>query len=164
MERLLKLKEEYRGIFYHHYILIAGQLPYHVWARRGYYLYKTNNTLSDKLYYNINKDIKCLIDKGIVSETIGTAVKPMPIEYKNIHKHARKRMDKRNVTENDAKGFIINSKVMFKQNNGQKNVYYSNEGVAAVALNEKLLVTVFSHNDYDEGAKAIMEVANKYGI
>lgn len=131
---------------------------------KRYYSYKINNPLSDKVYYNINKDIKRLIDNGVVSKTIGTAVKPIPAEYENIHKHARKRMNKRNIDEYDAKGYVSDSKVMFKQGSGQKNVYYSDEGSATVVVDEKLLVTVFSKNDYDDGAKAIMEVVKRYGI
>ncbi|MED4377974.1 minor capsid protein [Schinkia azotoformans] len=130
---------------------------------KGLYRYIKVNPESNRAYYEINKDIKKAIADGKISKMIGTAVKPIPVEFDNVNKHALKRMKQRNITETDAKEFISKAKVMFKQQNGAKNMYYSEKGAACVVVEEKVLVTVFSSNDYDEAALKIMEVLKKHG-
>ncbi|MDD2584990.1 MAG: minor capsid protein, partial [Bacteroidales bacterium] len=130
---------------------------------KGLYRYLIANPESNKEYYSVNKGIKKLISEGKVPETIGTAVKPIPVEFLSIQKHALKRMEQRNVTEADARSYINNASVMFKQSNGLKNMYYSHAGAAAVAVEEKLLVTVFPSSYYDKGAEGIMEVLKNHG-
>jgi SPP1 gp7 family putative phage head morphogenesis protein len=131
---------------------------------KGLYNYLKQNPDSDKIYYNINKDIEKLKANGIINKDIGPAVKPISVKYDTIHKHALKRMKQRNVTEDDAKSYVYNARVMFRQNNGDKNTYYSNDGSCSVVISEKLAVTVFPKSWYDDGAKSIMEVLDKYGV
>lgn len=130
---------------------------------QAYYRYKKKYPESNQEYFKINKDIQELISKGVVAEKIGVAVKPIPIDYEKMHKHALKRMAERNLKDQDIKGFIKDAKVMFKQDNDRRNVYYSEKGAAGIIVNEKMLITAFPASSYDEGAKAIMEVLKKHG-
>lgn len=130
---------------------------------QAYYRYKKKYPESNQEYFKINKDIQELISKGVVAEKIGVAVKPIPIDYEKMHKHALKRMAERNLKDQDIKGFIKDAKVMFKQDNDRRNVYYSEKGAAGIIVNEKMLITAFPASSHDEGAKAIMEVLKKHG-
>lgn len=130
---------------------------------KGLYRYISNNTESNKTYYEINKVIQELITDGKISKTIGTAVKPISVEFDTVHKHASKRMVQRDITEEMARSYINNATVMFKQNGGAKNTYYSAEGSASIVVDDKLLVTAFPKERYDDGANAIMEVLKKHG-
>jgi len=72
-------------------------------------------------------------------------------------------MAERNLSNQDVKGFIKDAKLMFKQDNDRRNMYYSEKGAAGIVVDEKMLITAFPASLYDEGAKAIMEVLKKHG-
>ncbi len=130
---------------------------------KGLYKYLNKYPESDRNYYKINKEIQKLAFDGKISESIGTAVKPLPINFESIHKHAAKRFDQRGITSTDAQQYIDSAKVMFKQSGDMKNIYYSSNGSASVLVNDKLLITAFPDNYYDDGARAIMEVLTANG-
>ena len=51
---------------------------------QAYYRYKEKYPESNQEYFKINKDIQELISKGVVTEKIGVAVKPIPIDYEKV--------------------------------------------------------------------------------
>ncbi|WP_018306328.1 minor capsid protein [Desulfitobacterium hafniense] len=133
------------------------------WAdTKSLYQYIKDNPESNKVYYQVNKDIKALVDSGVVNKSIGTAVKPSPINIGSIGSHAEKQMLKRKITSHDAKSYVENAKVIFNQNSGKNQAYYSKEGASVVIVEGNILKTAFPSSYYDDGAKAILEVVNKY--
>ncbi len=130
---------------------------------KGLYVYIKGNPLSDKTFYNINKDVTVLKEDGKLNKSIGTAVKPIPIAVNSISSHAQQQMLKRNIVLDDAKSYIEKGVVMFKQTNGEIQAYYSYDGASVVILNDNILKTAFPSSCYDEGAKALMEVLHKHG-
>lgn len=131
---------------------------------KEYYKYKIDNPSSDKNYFKINNELSLLKEQGLINKEIGTAVKPEIISYKSIHKHALNRMKKRNVSEDEAKGYMYNARIMFKQSNGDKFAYYSNDGSSTIVKSEELMVTVFPKSWFDDGANKILEVLDRYGV
>ncbi|NLC68199.1 MAG: minor capsid protein [Clostridiaceae bacterium] len=129
---------------------------------KSFYQYKKQYPDSNKLYYEINKEIQKLKDKGTVNKKIGTAVKPISIKILEVDKHAEIQMKSRGISVNDAEGYIVNAKVMFKQAKNTKNAYYSNEGASVIIIKGGILKTAFPRSHYDKSAEAIMEVADKY--
>jgi hypothetical protein len=71
-------------------------------------------------------------------------------------------MKKRSITVDDAKHYINTAKVMFKQVKDTINTYYAEEGVSAVIINGGILRTAFPKSQFDDSAKLILEVVNKY--
>ena len=51
----------------------------------------------------------------MVNKDIGTVVKPISVEDNDIHKHELKRMKQRDVSEDDAKSYRDNARVLFKK-------------------------------------------------
>lgn len=109
-------------------------------------------------YNEIKKEIK---NNPIISDKIGIAEKPIPVDIKSYHKHALKRMEKRNITKEDAQSFVDTSLIAFNQNTAE--AYYSSSGVSVVRKSDSQLITTFDEKDFDESAKEIIKVANKYG-
>ena len=121
--------------------------------------YMRYNPDSDKNFFEINKKIKEEIANGVITESIGTAVKPIPENIVSIGRHAEKQMLRRNVSLDDAQDFINNAVVMFRQDGGKKQMYYSEDGAAGVILDDKILITSFPESGFDPGARKIIEVS-----
>lgn len=107
---------------------------------KGLYNYIYKNPESNKLYYNINKNIKQLRNEGLV-RIKGVAVKPISSDIKELNDHTLQRMDERNITKEDIQSFINNSIVTFKQRKGTQYAYYSEKGFAAISTDGVVVST-----------------------
>ena len=110
-------------------------------------------------YNKINEEIK---NNPIISDDIGTAEKPVPVDIKSYRKHALERMEKRQITKENAQSYVDTSIIAFNQDTAE--AYYSSSGVSVVRKSDSELITTFSECDFDDGAKEIIKVANKYGL
>lgn len=127
---------------------------------QGYYKYKSKFPDSDKNYYEINTQVKKLIDNEKVSANIGTAIKPPADDIKigTINSHALARMGKRNITSDMAQSYIDNAVVGFSQNT--KMMYLSENGATVILKEDGRLISTYSSADFDESIRNILEVIN----
>lgn len=128
---------------------------------KGVYRYLKENPESDKHYYQVDKAIRELKEKGIVNKFIGTAVKPVQMDYDSVDIHAIQQMSRRGITLEDVNRYISSARVMFKQAGGEKFAFYSDAGVSVI-LKDKILNTTFPSSWYDDGARAILKEVDKY--
>jgi len=105
-------------------------------------------------YDKINKDIKLLVQRGIVNPNIGKAKEPVPAQIADQNKHALKH----GVTLEEAQGFVDNAIVMFDQ--GNRSLYVSNEGNAVLLDENRFLISAYRRDKFDPGILAILEVMN----
>lgn len=100
---------------------------------------------------------------------------PLPARHKNAAilpdlsnnpdpYHIMRRMVERNITDDDLRDFMRDSKVMFVQWNGQRQVFYSDNGVVVIfkSDDEWIYKTSFSKPDFDDNTLKILEVIQKY--
>lgn len=123
---------------------------------------KENGTImTDKMLYSkINEEIKL---NPLINPEIGVACKPVPFQIRSVNIHAQKQLNKRSITVEDAQKYIDTAIISFIQSE-DKVAYYSYEGVSVVKKSTKSLITSFSSNYFDNGAKEIIKVAKKYGL
>ena len=74
------------------------------------------------------------------------------------------RMVERMISDDELRGYMNSAKCMFVQWNGQRRVYYSENGVCIITKsgNDWIFKTAWSKLDYDEDTETIMGVINKY--
>ena len=106
----------------------------------------------EKDFAEINKQIKELINKGVINPHIGEAKKAVPAKIESVNKHALKH----GVTLDDAQGFIDNAVVMFDQSN--RFLFVSHDGNAVLLDKEKRLISAYRKAQFDVAIKAILEV------
>jgi SPP1 gp7 family putative phage head morphogenesis protein len=112
---------------------------------------------SDTIYSDIDAELR---DKGIKAE-IGKAMKPFPVTITGIDPHARKRLEQRGITIEEAQKFVDEAIICFEQNKGQKHAFYSRSG-ASVVLKDGKLITVLKEENFDKNAQEIIKVVSKY--
>ena len=127
---------------------------------KKFYKYKKSNPLSDKQFYEINKEIQELMKTGIVNPKMGTAVKPIPDKILSSGNHGNERMNERKITLTDAQSYIDNAVIMFKQDNGKRYFYLSEDGGAGIMVEQKELITAYPKIEFNSSTKKIMEVCN----
>lgn len=78
--------------------------------------------------------------------------------------HIMHRMAERNISDDNLREFMNNSKVMFAQWNGQRRAFYSDAGAVVInnTGNEWIYITAFSKHEYDPDTEKIMEVIHRY--
>lgn len=122
---------------------------------------KNGTIKTDKiLYTKINEEIK---QNSLINPEIGVACKPAPFQLQSINIHAQKQLEKRGITVDDAQRYIDTAVISFIQSE-DKVAYYSYEGASVVKTSTKSLLTSFSSDYFDSGAKEIIKVAKKYGL
>ena len=103
-------------------------------------------------YVEINKQIKQLIESGMVNPSIGKAKEVIPVKIAYVNKHALKH----GVSLEDAQRYIDNAVVMFDQ--GNRSLYVSSEGNSVILDEEKRLISAYRKEEFDLGITSILEV------
>lgn len=125
--------------------------------------YKRKYPDSDRIYFNVNKDIKKLQDDGILSKRIGVAIKPQPIKVTSYSSHALQRMFERGFGTEDAQANIDNAFVAFSQFKGTRTAFYTDNGTTAVLNSSQQMITGWMKPDHDESTDEILKVVHKHG-
>ena len=120
--------------------------------------YKRKYPDSDRRYYEINKKIQNLREKGLVDRRIGIAVKPQYQRAQGYGGHALKRMFERGFGTEDADGYIKNAEIAFSQFKGTRITYFSESGASTILNSSKEIITGWSKDDFDESYDRILEV------
>jgi hypothetical protein len=110
----------------------------------------------------INEDILVLIQKGMVKPSIGIAKKSVPMQIKEVSKHAENAMKDRKLTLLQAQSFIDTAEVMFDQ--GNRYMYLSRDGSSTLLVSKGKLLTVYGKEQFDPSIKSVLGVidnANK---
>lgn len=97
-----------------------------------FYRYKGKNPDSSKGFFNAEKERRDLLASGAVRAK-GTVVKPpsgFAIDAEN--EHAKSRLAERNITVDEAQGYIDNAVFALKQQKGKVFAFYSKDGFAAI--------------------------------
>lgn len=121
---------------------------------------------SDKRFYKIQNELKQLgIKNGVVLPS-----KPQQAfiladsKNKNDPNHIMNRMLERGITDDNVRNYMNNAKVMFVQWKGERQVFYSDEGVSIIIRKDDdwIFKTTWSKADFDEITQKILEVVNKH--
>lgn len=124
--------------------------------------YKRKYPQSSRNYFDINKEIQDLKEKGLIDKRIGMAIKPVPRKIEGYGEHALERMVERNFGTEDSAEYIKRSVVAFSQFRGTRTTFYSKKGVTTLLNSNSEMITGWTKADFDEGTDLIMEVVNKY--
>lgn len=91
------------------------------------------------------------------------AILPDPSTNRDPY-HIMHRMMERNITDDDLRRFMQESKIMFVQWNGQRQVFYSDNGVVVIAKTSDgwIYKTAFDQTCFDNETSRILEVIRKY--
>lgn len=134
----------------------------------GYGKYIKNYPDSDFGYYMINYKLK---EAGFKNVGVAVPAKPKsailandPSPKCNEPDHIFRRMKERNITENDLRSYINESKVMFVQWNGQRQTFRTAQGSVTIAKHDEkwYYKTTWSRNDFNDEEKTILEVMKRY--
>lgn len=134
-------------------------------AAKGFLKYKSVHPSAERRHYDIYTDLKRHgIDRGIVLPPRHVNAYILPDPKGRDRYHIMKRMNERQITDDDVRSYISDAKVMFNQWGGKRRVYYSDNGVTVAALHgdEWYAKTVWSKHDFDAESEIIMEVINKH--
>ena len=121
---------------------------------------------SDKRYYDASEKLKELgIKKGVILPPVRKQAFILPAGSKDAY-HIMNRMLERNITDDDVRSYMKNSKAMFVQWGGQRQLFVSDEGMCLVTKQgeEWIYKTVWSKYDFDEDSEKIMEVLKSVGL
>ena len=77
------------------------------------------------------------------------------VDWTQYAEHAADRMQQRGMTQELVENIVENGKVL-SQNNGSKYAYITQEGVAVVS-NEGKLITAWTSADFDDNMKEIVK-------
>ena len=119
---------------------------------------------SDKKYYDIQYELaKSQFTRGTVLPPKKEQAFLLP-SGENDQYHIMHRMVERMISDDELRGYMNSAKCMFVQWNGQRRVYYSENGVCIITKsgNDWIFKTAWSKLDYDEDTETIMGVINKY--
>lgn len=107
-----------------------------------------------------NKELNSLRESGTI-RVKGTLVKaPAVPDTLAFSGHALDRLSERGMTLQDVEHITKSPKFAIKQRNGAQHVYYSEAGFIAIKSDG----TVSSIGRLDDGGKAVLEMAKKYGF
>lgn len=107
--------------------------------------------LGERYYTEIGKKVDALKEKGLLNEAFGIPTKAIPVKISSVNKHGLKH----GVTREEAQSFIDNARIMMNQ--GNRNLYISQDGNAAILTENKRLISAYKREDFDPGIKALME-------
>lgn len=119
---------------------------------------------SDKRYYDIQEELKAAgIKQGVALPAKSKQTFILP-EGKHDPYHIMNRMLERNITDDAVRGYMNNAKCMFSQWNGQRQVFYSDNGAAVITKSgdDWIYKTAWRKTDFDESTDTILEVINKH--
>lgn len=133
---------------------------------KGYNKYIQKYPNSNFNYYMVDYKVKKLgYKKGVALPAIPkNAAVLSDSSSKHDPYHIMNRMTERQITDDDLRAFMNDSKVMFAQWNGQRQAFYSSTGVVVIAKTPDgwIFKTSFSKPDFDEETEKILEVIHKY--
>lgn len=119
---------------------------------------------SDKRFYDIQEELKeNNINQGIALPAKSKQAFILP-EGKREPYHIMHRMLERGITDDAVRSYMDNAKCMFIQWGGQRQVFYSDNGVCVVTRkgDEWIYKTAWGSVDFDESTIKILEVINKH--
>lgn len=123
---------------------------------------------SDVRFFKIQQEISNLGFKktGVPLPALPKQAYILPdVKSKNDPNHIMKRMIERNISDDKIRSYMDNAKVMFIQWGGQRQVFYSDEGIAVITKDNEhgwIFKTTWSKIDFDDQTVKILEVINKY--
>lgn len=133
---------------------------------KGYNKYIQKYPDSNFDYYMVDYKVKELgYKKGVALPAVTKNAAVLADSNSNYDPyHIMHRMLERQITDDDLKSFMNDSKVMFAQWNGQRQAFYSQNGVVVITKsnNEWIYKTSFSKPDFDDETQKILEVIHKY--
>ncbi len=119
---------------------------------------------SNKQFFDIQEELKSLeIVKGVVLPAEKKQAFILP-SGKSDPYHIMHRMLERQISDDDVRRYMDNAKVMFVQWNGNRQMFFSSEGVSVISKvgEDWIYKTVWSEKDFDEVTLKILEVINKH--
>ena len=119
---------------------------------------------SSKQFFDIQEELKSLeIVKGVVLPAEKKQAFILPFGKSDPY-HIMHRMLERQISDDDVRRYMDNAKVMFVQWNGNRQMFFSSEGVSVISKvgEDWIYKTVWSEKDFDEVTLKILEVINKH--
>lgn len=119
---------------------------------------------SNKQFFDIQEELKSFeIVKGVVLPAEKKQAFILP-SGKSDPYHIMHRMLERQISDDDVRRYMDNAKVMFVQWNGNRQMFFSSEGVSVISKvgEDWIYKTVWSEKDFDEVTLKILEVINKH--
>lgn len=119
---------------------------------------------SNKQFFDIQEELKSLeIVKGVVLPAEKKQAFILPFGKSDPY-HIMHRMLERQISDDDVRRYMDNAKVMFVQWNGNRQMFFSSEGVSVISKvgEDWIYKTVWSEKDFDEVTLKILEVINKH--
>lgn len=119
---------------------------------------------SNKQFFDIQEELKSLeIVKGVVLPAEKKQAFILP-SGKSDPYHIMHRMLERQISDDDVRRYMDNAIVMFVQWNGNRQMFFSSEGVSVISKvgEDWIYKTVWSEKDFDEVTLKILEVINKH--
>lgn len=116
-------------------------------------------------YFMVDYKLKQMgIKNGVALRPVFKRAYILPDETSKEPYHIMHRMVERNMTDDNLEEYMRNAKVMFVQWQGQRQVFYSPNGVVVITKtnNGWIYKTAWTDKDRDGIDEKIMEVINKY--
>ncbi len=134
---------------------------------KGFYKYKKSNPNSSQICYEIYTELKNLgINKGNVLLPNRENAYILPDSDAKIDtNHIMKRMNERNITDDEVRKFHKDADVQFNKWKGKRESYYTENGVSVVANTRegiRIYKTTWKKEDLDEDTNKILEVISNY--
>jgi len=132
---------------------------------KGLKKYIEKYPISDKRFYDIDLELKRMGFKkmGVPLPTVPKRAFILP-EGRRDPAHIMSRMLERNISDDDVRSFMTNSKCMFTQWGGSRQAFYSDAGVSVITKSGDswIFKTAWTKADYDEDTIKILEVIDKH--
>ncbi len=132
----------------------------------GYNTYIEKYPNSEFKYYMIDYKLKQLgIKNGVVLPSVpkNAALLADPSTKKEPY-HIMSRMIERNIADDDLRDYMNKAKAMFVQWNGQRQLFYCDDGAVVITKvnGEWIYKTAWTKYEFNDEALTILEVINKY--
>jgi len=118
--------------------------------------------INNESLIKLNNVVENLQREGLLNPSIGILRTSEPITIMSISSHAKQQLEERNITIQQAQSYIDNSSVMFEQGGGDKRLYISKEGNAAVLVEGEKLLTAYPASYFDKGMVKFVKEVKKY--
>lgn len=131
---------------------------------KGLKKYLEKYPTSNKRYYDIQEDIKKLgLKAGVPLPPVQKQAFVLPVGKRDSY-HIMNRMIERGITDDMVRGYMKDAKCMFSQWGGQRQAFYSDNGVSVITKSgdDWIYKTTWSKNDFDSNTETILEVINKH--
>lgn len=133
-----------------------------------------DRSVSMKAVHGAKRELTKELERGIIKEikqirgfnTGEIHLIPAKIDTTRLgfnEKHVNGEHD-RNISKEEAIGFINNARISITKRNGLTENYFSDEGAVYVNPTENEIKTAYKKEQFDDNIKNLMEVLNKYGI